>query len=50
MLHAWKEDRRLWLERCFNKYGNMVRVASDTVLFRNIMAYRDIYGNCANVR
>ncbi|KAJ4302829.1 hypothetical protein N0V90_001720 [Kalmusia sp. IMI 367209] len=49
-LHAWKGDRHLWLEHCFNKYGDKVRVAPDTVLFRNTTAYRDIYGNRSNVR
>jgi cytochrome P450 len=49
-LHAWKGDRHLWLEHCFNKYGNKVRVAPDTVFFRSTTAYRDIYGNGANVR
>lgn len=49
-MHAWKGDRHLWLEKCFNKHGNVLRVAPNTVLFRNPAAYRDIYGSRANVR
>lgn len=48
--HARKRDRHLWIEACFNKYGNKIRIAPNEVLFRNPAAHRDIYGSRANVR
>ncbi|KAF2791395.1 cytochrome P450 monooxygenase-like protein [Melanomma pulvis-pyrius CBS 109.77] len=48
--HARRGDRHLWLEHCFHKYGNKIRVEPNTVLFRSPTASRDIYGSKANVR
>jgi cytochrome P450 len=48
--HARKGDRHLWIEDCFHKYGNKIRVEPNTVLFRSPTASRDIYGSKANVR
>jgi cytochrome P450 len=50
VLHAWRGDRHLWLEDCFNKYGNKIRVAQSTVVFRSPRAFQDIYGSRGNVR
>ncbi|PVH93385.1 cytochrome P450 [Periconia macrospinosa] len=49
-LHAWRGDRHLWLEECFKKYGNKIRVAPNTVIFRSPTAFQDIYSSRANVR
>lgn len=49
-IYAWRGNRHLWLEQCFQTYGNKIRVAPDTIIFRDPTAYRDIYGTRANVR
>ncbi|KAF2797965.1 benzoate 4-monooxygenase cytochrome P450 [Melanomma pulvis-pyrius CBS 109.77] len=48
--HALKGDRHIWLENCFKKYGNKIRVEPNTVVFRSPAASRDIYGSKANVK
>ncbi|KAF1949995.1 benzoate 4-monooxygenase cytochrome P450 [Byssothecium circinans] len=48
--HAYKGDRHLWITRCFEIYGNKVRLTPDTVLFRSAQASNDIYGHGANVK
>ncbi|KAK4164127.1 cytochrome P450 [Cladorrhinum sp. PSN259] len=42
--------RHIWLWQQFEIYGDRIRVAPNTVLFRDPQAYTDIYGMKSNVR
>ncbi|KAF2258445.1 benzoate 4-monooxygenase cytochrome P450 [Lojkania enalia] len=48
--HARKGDRHIWLQQCFEKYRNKIRVKPNAILFRSPKAARDIYGSKANVK
>ncbi|KAK4183166.1 cytochrome P450 [Podospora australis] len=48
--HALTGKRHIWLWQQFEIYGNRIRIAPNTVLFRDAQAYSEIYGMKSNVR
>ncbi|CAG8973607.1 hypothetical protein HYALB_00009759 [Hymenoscyphus albidus] len=48
--YAMRGDRHIWLLKLFETYGSKIRVAPNTVVFRDSAAYKDIYAHKANVQ
>jgi cytochrome P450 len=48
--HTCKGNRHIWLWRCFEIYGEKVRITPNTVLFNTPSAYTAIYDAQSNTR
>lgn len=48
--HTCKGNRHIWLWRCFEMYGDKIRVTPNTVLFNTPSAYNTIYDTKSNIQ